>query len=159
MTQTADLDWQSTYNSIAQQWLVEPQASVIQGAPLVPQPDPSWLSSLAKPWAEFGTGLVKAAGSAVESTYDQLPQRLFDWGMDKLGGSTKRTVRTGPGTSTTYVLPANPGAAPATPNYTLPPPFGPGIIPVQVPVQTAGGSMSTIMLVGIGLIIWMVMRK
>ena len=143
-------------NSIAQQWLVEPQTSVdvFSAGPMVPvASEPSWLSSLAKPWVSFGTSL----GEAAASTYEDLPARLFDWGMDKLGGSEKRTVPQGPGVTTTYIQPVQAGGAPADPNYiVLPAGMQQGGI---VPVQAAGFSMSTIALIGIGLVIWMAVKK
>lgn len=140
-------------DSFAQSWLDEPQASgaIFTSGPIVPETT-SWLSSLAEPWVEFGTGLYKAA----ESTYEKLPQRLFDWGMDKLGGSEQRTVPQGGGVSTTYVQPAYPGGAPADPNYAvLPPGRQVGGI-VQVP---AAAGLSTFALIGIGLIIFLALRK
>lgn len=139
-------------NSMAQQWLVEPQASVIPGAPLIPEPGPSWLSKLAQPWADFGTSLSKAA----VSTYDDLPARLFDWGMDKLGGSTKRTVQQGAGVTTTYVQPAQPGGAPAAPNYTV---IQPGTQPGGIVTAPAAAGLSTFALVGIGLAIYLAVKK
>lgn len=139
-------------NSFAQQWLDEPQpsAAVFSAGPMVPERT-NWLSDLAKPWVSFGTSLSEAAAS----TYDDLPARLFEWGMDELGGSKKRTVQQGGGTSTTYVQPRNPGGAPADPNYVV-------IQPGQqqggiVPAQSAG--MSNFLLVGIGLIIFLAVRK
>lgn len=142
-------------NSIAQQWLVEPQTSadVFSAGPMVPERT-SWLSPIVKPWADFGTGLVKAAGS----TYDELPARLFDWGMDKLGGSEKRTEPQGAGVSTTYVQPVRAGGAPADPNYVVLQPGqqqGAGGI-VQVP---AAAGLSTFALLGIGLIIYLATKK
>ncbi len=141
-------------NSFAQQWLVEPQPSVdvFTAGPMVPAaPKTSWFSPIVKPWVSFGESLGKAAAS----TYEDLPARLFDWGMDKLGGSEKRTVQTGPGTSTTYVQPAYPGGAPADPNYIVLP------AGMQAPggIVPAAAGLSTFALVGIGLIIWMVVRK
>ena len=143
-------------NSIAQQFLYYPQPSVdvFTAGPMVPTPEPSFLSKLAKPWAQFGTGLVKAA----QSTYDDLPARLFDWGMGKLGGSEKRTVPQGGGVSTTYIQPVQPGGAPADPNYVvLPPGQQPGVGGI-VPVPAAAG-LSTFALVGIGLIIYLAVKK
>lgn len=139
-------------NSFANQWLDEPQPSgaIFTSGPIVPETT-NWFSSLSKPWVDFGTGLGKAAAS----TYEQLPQRLFDWGLDKLGGSTARTVQTGPGTSTTYMQPAQPGGAPADPNYIIVQPGQQGGI-VQVP---AAAGLSTFALIGIGLIIWLAVRK
>ena len=142
-------------NSIAQQWLVEPQTSVdvFTAGPLVPVPErTSWLSSLAKPWVSFGTSLGKAAAT----TYEDLPQRLFDWGMDKLGGSEKRTVQQGGGVSTTYVQPVQAGGAPADPNYVV---IQPGTQVGGIVPAAAGFSMSTIALIGIGLVIWMAVKK
>lgn len=140
-------------DSFAQSWLDEPQpsAAIFTSGPIVPET--SWFTSLSQPWVDFGTGLGKAAAG----TYEQLPQRLFDWGMDKLGGSESRTVPTGPGTSTTYVQPAQPGGAPADPNYIVLPPGqqAPGGI-VQVP---AAAGLSTLALIGIGLIIFLALRK
>ena len=141
-------------NLFAQQWLDEPQpsADIVTYGPMVPERSTSWLSDMAKPWVSFGTSL----GEAAASTYEDLPARLFDWGMDKLGGSKKRTVPQGAGVSTTYVQPARPGGAPADPNYiVLPPGVQPGGI-VRVP---AAAGLSTFALVAIGLVILLAVRK
>ena len=138
-------------NSIAQQWLDEPQpsAAVFTAGPMVPERS-SWFSALAKPWVSFGTDLSKAA----VSTYDDLPARLFSWGMDELGGSEKRTVPQGGGVTTTYTQPAQPGGAPAAPNYTV---IQPGT--QQGGIVPAAAGLSTFALVGIGLIIYLAVRK
>lgn len=142
-------------NSIAQQWLVEPQTSVdvFTAGPLVPAPErTSWLSSLAKPWVSFGTKL----GEAAATTYEDLPARLFDWGMDKLGGSEKRTVQQGAGTSTTYVQPVQAGGAPADPNYVV---IRPGTQVGGIVRVPAAAGLSTFALVAIGLVILLAVRK
>lgn len=137
-------------------WL-EPQTTDIgmsTGPYAPPAPSTDWLGALAKPWATFGTRMATAAAS----TYEDLPARLFDWGMDELGGSEKRTVPQGAGVSTTYVQQAQPGGAPAAPNYTVIQPGqqqGPGGI-VQAP---AAAGLSTFALVGIGLIIYLAVKK
>lgn len=141
-------------NSFAQQWLDEPQpsAAVFTAGPMVPERSTDWLGALAKPWATFGTRMATAAAS----TYDDLPARLFDWGMDKLGGSEKRTVPQGAGVSTTYVQPAQPGGAPAAPNYTV---IQPGTQPGGIVQAPAAAGLSTFALVGIGLIIYLAVKK
>jgi hypothetical protein len=135
-------------NSFAQQWLDE-TPSVITGEPMIPEP--SFLSKLAQPFVSFG----EKAFEGLAADYENFPARLFSWGMDKLGGSEKRTVQQGAGTSTTYLQPRNPGGAPAATAYTvLQPGQGGGGI---VPAQTAG--LSTLALVGIGLVILLAVRK
>jgi len=145
-------------NSILDQWLTEPSAAsgaIIAGVPVAPA-ESTWWESLARPWTSFATGISESAGRV----YEQLPERLFEWGMGRLGGSESRVVPQGAGTTITYTQPAGSGGAPADPNYIVLPPYpqqpsAGGI--VQVPAAAAGVSMGTMLV--IGLVLFLVLRK
>lgn len=127
--------------------------------PIGPEPKPlGFFGNIAKPFADFGTSLYTGYTKAAETSYEQLPQRLFDWSMGKLGGSVKRTEPQGGGTSITYNQQKYAGGAPADPNYiVLPAGQQPGVGGiVQMP---AAAGLSTFALIGIGLIIFLAMRK
>jgi hypothetical protein len=152
-------------SSIAQQWLDEPQASVdvYTAGPVVPERT-NWLSDLASPWTSFGKDLSAAAAATAAAAYDDLPVRLFDWGMDKLGGSQKRTVSQGAGVTTTYIQPAKSGGAPAAPNYTVPRPVAQQSSGLLVPIPTTtampkAAGLSSFALVVIGLVIYLAAKK
>ena len=132
----------------SQSWLTElqPSGDIYTAGPMVHQ-GPGWFDKLVDPWAKAGKGIITAGGKI----YEQLPTRLFELGMEKLGGSQKRTVQTGPGTSTTYVEPAKSGAAPASPYYQL-------FMPQQPAPQQQTGAVGTTFVIaalGIALLIFL----
>lgn len=142
--------------AISEQWLTEPQTSgaFYTAGPFVPKP--TFWEKLWKPWGEV-FGAFGRAGGAV---YEKLPEILFETGMEKLGGTISRPVLQGAGTTTVYTQPAQAGGAPASQPLIIIPPSGGGGGIVPVPVQTAGGlSMSTLAVIGIGLIVIMSMKK
>ena len=148
-------NWQSGMSSIADQWLAEPQpsAAVFTAGPVISEP--TFLQRLAKPWVSFGQSMAAGAGRV----YEQLPERLFELGMQKLGGSTTRTVQEGAGAKTTYVGPTQPGGAPADPNYIVVPASGQPVVGgiVPAPIAAAGVSMGTMAVIGI--VLYLVLRK
>jgi len=152
--------WAQELAPISEQWLMEPAVSgypspgsvvgVVTQLPKLNIWDKLW-----KPWGEaLGT-----VGTVAGGLYEKLPEILFETGMEKLGGSTARSVSQGAGTTTVYTQPAQPGGAPASQPLIIIPPGGGGGI-VQVPAQAAGGlSMTTLVVIGIGLVLIMWMRK
>lgn len=137
--------------NIAESFLTElqPSGDIFTAGPIVtesPVGTPGFLQSVIDPWKDIGGRVIRAGGEVISDVNEQLPQMLFDWGLEKLGGSEKRTVQTGPGTSVTYTQAAEPGAAPAKPYYQL-------ILPQAAPATTdrTGSTVLIIVVVVIAL--------
>jgi len=111
-----------------------------------PEPASSWLTSLTKPFANFGASLVGAAGKTIAATYEKVPELLWNKYVNPI-----KTVKVdeGAGVTTTYTQPANAGGEPAKPiSISIPPMygFGAGSAP-------KAGDVNTALLIGAALVV------
>lgn len=138
----------------------------IQDIEYLPEPAPrtggaDWLTTLSKPFVDFGTNLWKTSQKTVESTYEKLPELLWGWGLEKAGiidRPKQVVVNEGAGVTVTHSQPPHAGGEPAQPIVTTIPQILPAsMVPAGAAIQEKG--ISTIILIGAGLLVLYVLFK
>ena len=128
-------------------------------ASILPEPAPrtggsDWLTNLSQPFVNFGESLYKTSISAVEKTYEKLPELLWEKYMVK---PKQRVVDEGAGVVVTHTQPPYAGGEPAKPIATTVPQWYPSWM------GAAGGPQakdtSTVVLIGAGLIVLYILTR
>ena len=119
-------------------------------------PEPDWLTNLWQPWDNFGQNLWGTAGQAVEYTSEKLPELLWERGLREVGLLPKQSVvDEGAGVTVIHTQGPQAGGAPAQPIQQI----IPGKIPVYAPSAPKAAVISTTVLIGIGLGLYILTRK
>jgi len=116
----------------------------------LPEPAPrtgawDWLTPIAQPFENFGESLYKAAGPAIEQTYEKLPELLWEKYVVK---PKQRVVDEGAGVTVIHSQPPYAGGEPAKPIAASIPQMYPAWMPGGLQAKETS-SMILIGLVGV----------
>ena len=113
--------------TFANTWSPEPQST-------------SWLSSLSKPFTDFGGSLLKTAEPVIQRSYEKLPEMLWGIALERSGVIDRPKavpIDEGAGVEVIHTQPAHAGGEPAKPWQPVVPMYAsaglskPGDMPVS----------------------------